>query len=94
MADPWITIKPLRRKNIPEIIIDKAGQVFIDGEPYRENDPRYRNLSVNIETHNKYNTGEETAKMLALQKEAEKGQTIAVSESKDKNKSEQTTIKF
>ena len=57
------------------------------------NDP-HCNLSVNIETHNKFNKGEETAKMLALQKEAEKGQTITVSESKDKNKSEQTTIKF
>lgn len=94
MSIPWITIKPLRNKKIPEIIIDKTGQVYLDGEAYQENDPRYRNLSVNIEAHNKLNTGEETLQMLALQKEAEKGETITVTESKDKNKSEQTTIKF
>ncbi|HZK25868.1 MAG TPA: hypothetical protein VFC74_10870 [Oscillospiraceae bacterium] len=94
MKNPWITIKPLRHKKIPEIIIYKSGQVLLEGEVFKEDDPRYRNLSVNIEAHNKLNTGEETLQMLALQKEAEKGETITVSESKDKNKSEQTTIKF
>ncbi|HHU30836.1 MAG TPA: hypothetical protein GXZ53_09155 [Firmicutes bacterium] len=93
-AEPWIIVKPAKNKNIPEIRIEMSGRVFINGEPYNENDPRFRNISVNVETHNKLNTGEETRKMLELQKTAQKGEVITVSESKDKDKSESTIIKF
>ncbi|MDI9463034.1 MAG: hypothetical protein QM368_05470 [Bacillota bacterium] len=93
-AEPWIIVKPAKNKKIPEIRIEMSGRVFINGEPYNENDPRFRNISVNVETHNKLNTGEETRKMLELQKTAQKGEVITVSESKDKDKSESTIIKF
>ena len=70
-AEPWIIVKPAKTK-IPEIRIEMSGRVYINGEPYNENDPRFRNISVNVETHNKLNTGEETRKMLELQKTAKK----------------------
>ena len=92
-SNPWITIKARRKKKIPEIRLDKIGQVYIDGQLYDPDDDKYRNLSINVETHNKLNTGEETQKMLELQKEAVKGKTYTVSESKDKDKHESTTIK-
>jgi hypothetical protein len=78
-AEPWIIVKPAKNKKIPEIRIEMSGRVFINGEPYNENDPRFRNISVNVETHNK---------------SAQKGEVITVSESKDKDKSESTIIKF
>ncbi|NLZ93151.1 MAG: hypothetical protein GX922_03915 [Firmicutes bacterium] len=93
-TNPWITIKARRNKNIPEIQLDKTGLVYIDGKLYDPDDEKYRNLSINVETHSKLNTGEETQKMLELQKEAVKGKTLTVSESKDKDKHESTTIKF
>lgn len=93
-TNPWITIKARRNKKISEIQLDKTGQVFIDGKRYDPDDNQYPNLAVNVETHSKLNTGEETQKMLELQKEAIKGETLTVSESKNENKRESTTIKF
>lgn len=92
--DDWIVIKPRGNSKIPETRIDRNGNVFIDGKPYDENDTRYRHFSVNVERHNKMSTGEETRKMIAMQKEAKKGDVKTVSETKDPNKAESTTVKF
>ncbi|MCW3490608.1 hypothetical protein [Dethiobacter alkaliphilus] len=92
--DDWIVIKPTKRGKIPETRIDKNGNVFIDGKLYDENDTRYRHFSVNVERHNKISTGEETRKMIDLQKESKEGDIKTVSESRDKNKAESTTVKF
>lgn len=92
----WITIKTNKKsKNIPyEIRIDKAGNVYIDGELYNETNSKYKNLSVSVEKYNKFNTGEETRKMIESQKQAKKGETKVITDIKDKNKSETTTVKW
>lgn len=93
MAD-WIHIKSAGRSKIPDLRIDKNGNVFVDGKPYDENDPRYRKFSVNVERHNKCALGEETRRMIEMQKDAKQGDIKTVSESKDKNRSESTVVKF
>ncbi len=91
----WITIINKRANDMPsDIRIDKYGNVFIDGELYDENKSKYKNLNFNVENYNKINTGEETQKMIASQKDAEKGETKTITDIKDKDKSETTTVKF
>jgi len=77
-----------------EIRIDKDGSVYIDGELFDETSTKYKNLSVSVEKYNKLNTGEETKKMIASQKEAAKGETKVITDIKDKDKTELTTVKF
>ncbi|EEG78971.1 hypothetical protein [Dethiobacter alkaliphilus] len=92
--DDWIVIKRIKGGKFPETRIDKNGNVFIDGKLYDENDTRYRHFSVNAERHNKISNGEETRKMIEMQKESQEGDIKTVSENRDKNKSESTTVKF
>lgn len=77
-----------------EIRIEKTGKVFIDGDLYDENNPKYRNFHVDVEKHGKMNTGEETRQMIESQKKAKKGETIIIKDIKDKEKTETTTVKF
>ncbi|MGF7185436.1 hypothetical protein GGQ84_001525 [Desulfitispora alkaliphila] len=91
----WITIKNIRNKGMPtEIRINKNGDIFVDGEQYDETNTKYKNMSVDVEKHNKINFGEDTQKMIASSKEAEKGETKVIEDIKDKNKRETTTVKF
>ena len=96
MKNSWITIKSKkRRKNIPsEIRIEKSGKVFLDGELYDENDPKFRNFHIDVERQGRVNTGEDTRKMIESQKRAKKGETIVIKDIKDKEKKEITTVKF
>lgn len=77
-----------------EIRLEKDGKVYIDGELYDENTTKYKNLSVSVERYNKLNTGEETKKMIESQKDAIKGETKVITDIKDKDKTEITTVKF
>lgn len=92
----WITIRRNRKvKNEPyEIRIKKDGKVFIDGEPYDEKRPAYKNLSVSVEKHNKVNTGEETRKMIEQSKKAKAGDTEVITDITDPNKTERTVVKY
>lgn len=94
--DSWITIK--RDRKIPnepsEIIIDKNGNVFIDKKLYEEDSIAYKNLSISVEKYNKLNTGEETRKMIEQREKAQKGETEVITDIKDPNKTEKTTVKY
>ncbi|MEW6622867.1 MAG: hypothetical protein AB1420_07045 [Bacillota bacterium] len=95
VKDTWITIKNMRHKKLPsEIVLTKDGNVFVDGELYDETKKKYKGLTVNVEKYGKLNTGEETQKMIAAQKEASKGETTVITDIKDKDKIELTTVKF
>lgn len=96
MNDNWITLKCRKKgKNIPvEIKIEKTGRVFIDGELYDESNPKFRNLHVDFERHEKINKGEETQQMIESQRKAKKGDTVIIKDIKDKEKTETTTVKF
>ncbi|PKM79213.1 MAG: hypothetical protein CVU88_06925 [Firmicutes bacterium HGW-Firmicutes-13] len=92
----WITIiSNKRNKKIPsKIEINKDGSVFLDGELYDPENSKYKNLNISVEKYNKLNLGEETQKMIDSQEEAVKGETKVISEMKDKNRTELTTVKF
>ena len=92
----WITIKGLsKQKNLPEeIVVDKQGNVFIDGDLYEENKSKYENFSVNVDKYNKMSMGEDTQKMLEEQKKYNKGETATIHSEETPTKSETTTIKY
>jgi hypothetical protein len=92
----WIVIKHLKKsEKIPyEIRIDRNGNVFIDGEPYDENNAKYQNMSVDVEKHNKVNSGEETEQMIENQKSVQRGESVTIKDINDPNKIEKTTIKY
>lgn len=96
MSDSWVTIKcRKKRKNAPsEIRIEKSGKVFIDGEIYDENNPKFRNFHIDVERQGRRNIGEETRQMIESQKKAKKGESIVIKDIKDKEKTEITTVKF
>ena len=82
-------------KNVPsEIRICKDGSVYIDGNLYNEKKSKYENLTVDIEKHNKMNTGEETQKIIKSSKKTKKGETVTIKDEKSGNRTETTTVKF
>ncbi len=98
MADNnnWITITSNKKnKKIPsKIVINKKGDVFLDDILYDPENCKYEKLNINVEKYNKLNLGEETQKMIDSQEETVKGETKVISEVKDKNRSESTTVKY
>lgn len=92
----WITItRKRKKKNEPsEIRIDRNGNVFIDGQLYDEKQTQYANLSVSVERYNKFNSGEDTLKMIEKQKETEKGSMAVITDIEEPNKTEKTTVKY
>lgn len=94
-AKDWLTITNRKKNKLPwEIKIDLAGNVFIDGEPYDENNGKYEQLHINVERHNKINTGEETQKMIASKEKATKGEEVVITNLQDPTTTETTTVKF
>lgn len=92
----WIKIKLNRKdQNMPrEIRIDYDGKVYLDGELYDERRSKYRNLSIDVEQHNRMSSGEETRKIMELSKKAKKGETITVKDERGPDRRETTTVKF
>jgi len=92
----WIKIKLNRKdQNLPrEIRIDYDGKVYLDGELYDERRSKYRNLSIDVEQHNRMSSGEETRKIMELSKKAKKGETITVKDERGPDRRETTTVKF
>lgn len=92
----WIVIRMRKSKGeVPsEICIDKNGTLFVDGELYDEKSTRYKNLNVSIDKFKKYNTGEETQKMIEQQKNAKKGETLVITDNRTPERTETTTIKY
>lgn len=92
----WIKIKLNRKdQNMPrEIRIDYDGKVYLDGELYDERRSKYRNLSIDVEQHNRMSSGEETKKIMELSKKAKKGETITVKDERGPDRRETTTVRF
>lgn len=92
----WIKIKLNRKdQNLPrEIRIDYDGKVYLDGELYDERRSKYRNLSIDVEQHNRMSSGEETKKIMELSKKAKKGETITVKDERGPDRRETTTVRF
>ncbi|MFS8541176.1 MAG: hypothetical protein LOD89_03710 [Tissierellales bacterium] len=92
----WIKIKLNRKdQNMPrEIRIDYDGKVYLDGELYDERRSKYRNLSIDVEQHNRMSSGEETRKIMELSKKAKKGETITVKDERGPDRRETTTVRF
>lgn len=92
----WIRIKSKKeREDSPtEIRIDMDGKVYIDGKLYDERTSKYRNLSVDVEIHNKLNSGEETRKIIEKGKSAKKGDIYTIKDIEEPNRKESTTVKF
>ncbi len=94
--NPWIRIK-LKKKssNLPsELRIDMDGSVYVDGELYDESKSQYRNLSVDVEHHNRLSAGEETQKIIEESKRAKKGEFVTIKEEEGPDRKEITTVKF
>jgi hypothetical protein len=91
-----IIIKRIRRqKDKPsEIRIDRDGKVFIDGEIYNEDNPKYKGICMSIEKYQRIETGEETQKMIEVSKKAVKGETVVITDDKTPNRTQKTTVKF
>lgn len=91
-----ILIKRIRKQEgkFSEIRIDKDGKVFIDGEPYDENNPHYKGIFVSSERHEKIETGEETQKMIEESKKAVKGDTVVITDINTPEKKQKTIVKF
>ncbi len=94
----WIIImnkKSNKEKGIPSSIrITRDGEVFIDAKPYDDADPGYRNFSISVEKNTDINIGEETKQLLELQKHSRPGERKVAKDIADKNKKEQTIVKF
>lgn len=92
----WIKIKSKKkRKGVPwELKIDMNGDVYVDGKPYDETDSKYKNLSIDVEHHNKISSGEETQKIIESSKKAEKGKMITIKDEESPDRKETTTVKF
>jgi len=92
----WIKIKSRRRqKGYPsEIQIDMDGNVYIDGELYEEGYSKFGNISIDVAKHNRYNTGEETQKILESSKTAKKGDKVVIKDSSSPDRIDNTTVIF
>lgn len=95
-GNEWLRIKLNKKdENLPrEIRIDYDGRVYLDGELYDEKKSEYRNLSIDVEQHNRMSSGEETKRIIELSKEAKKGETITVKDERGPDRRETTTVKF
>lgn len=91
-----IIIKRIRRQEgkPSEIRIDRDGKVFIDGEIYNENSPKYKGICMSIEKYQRIETGEETQRMIDESKKAVKGDTVIITDVKTPNRTQKTTVKF
>ncbi|AZO95319.1 hypothetical protein [Halocella sp. SP3-1] len=92
----WIMILNKKADNdVPSSIrITREGRVFIDAQEYDDNDPRYRNFSISVEKDSDINMGEDTRRLLELQKNSKPGERKIAKDIADKNKKEQTIVKF
>lgn len=91
----WIKVKRVKNKISPsEIRINMDGTVYIDDQPYDENNSKYGNLTIDVEMHNKLNTGEETQIIIDSSKKAKRGETVVIKDIKSPDKKESTTVKF
>ncbi len=94
----WITIinkNKEKEKGIPSSIrITHDGNVYIDAQAYDDSDPKYRNFSISVDNNTDINTGEETKQLIALQKQSKVGDRKVAKNVADKNKKEQTIVKF
>lgn len=94
----WITIinkNKYKEKDVPSSIrITHDGTVFIDAQAYDDSDPKYRNFSISAEKSTDINMGEETKQLLELQKQSKPGDRKVAKNVADKNKKEQTIVKF
>ena len=96
MSENWITIicNKKKKNRFSKISIGKNGKVFIDGELYDESNPRYRNFNIDVQSHGRINTGEETREMIESQKKAKRRETVIIKDIKDNEKTETTKVKF
>ena len=92
----WIMIMNKQNdKDVPSSIrITNDGRVFIDGKEYDDNDPRYRNYSISVEKSTDINMGEDTKQLVELHKHSKPGDRKVAKNVADKNKKEQTIVKF
>lgn len=92
----WIKLKTRKKyKDSPSVIqIDMDGTVYIDGEIFDANQTKYKNLSVDVENHNKISAGEETEKIIESRKKSKKGETITIKDIEGSDRKESTTVKF
>lgn len=92
----WIIITGKKKnKKIPSSIrITTDGKVYIDAKPFNDNNPEYRNFSVSVENNTEMNMGEETKRLLELQKTSHPGERVIAKNISDGNRKEQTTVKF
>ncbi|MCR2042851.1 hypothetical protein [Anaerosalibacter massiliensis] len=92
----WIKIRSNKKRDgVPwELKIDMKGNVYVDGEPYDAANSKYKNLSIDVEQHNKISSGEETQKIIESSKKAEKGKTITIKDKESPDRKETTTVKF
>lgn len=92
----WIKLTSKKQhKDAPmQIQVDYDGTVYIDGELYNQDTSTYGNLTVDVENHNKMNSGEETQKIIDSYKTAKKGETVTIKDIKGPDKTEVTTVKF
>ncbi|NLW23536.1 MAG: hypothetical protein GXY88_09865 [Tissierellia bacterium] len=95
-GNEWIKIKLNRhREELPkELRIDLDGSVYIDGELYDESKSKYKNISVDVEHHNRLSTGEETQRIIEESKKAKKGEMVTIKEEIGPDRKEITTVKF
>lgn len=96
LSDNWIVLKTLKKiKDVPgELMIKKTGEVFIDGEPYNEDNPKYDNMSIDVEFNSETDMGNETDKLLELYKKAKSGEKKVVTQIENENEKKQTDVKF
>ncbi|NLY86455.1 MAG: hypothetical protein GX077_08910 [Tissierellia bacterium] len=94
--DHWIGIKLKKQSDkLPkEILIDINGNVYLDGELYDETKSKYKNLSIDVERHNKLSSGEETLKIIEEGKKAKKGDYVIIRDEEGPDRKEITTVKF
>ncbi|HHV99373.1 MAG TPA: hypothetical protein GXX36_07340 [Clostridiaceae bacterium] len=90
----WIKAKKKLRDGPSEIRIDINGNVYIDGELFDEQNPKYPGLTVDVEKHNRMNTGEETQKIIESRKTAKSGDVVKIRDVKGPDRIESTTVKF
>lgn len=95
-STPWIKIKTKKKyANAPsEIQINMDGTVYIDGKIYNEANSEYKKLTVDVENHNRINSGEETEKIIAAGKKARKGEAVTIKDIEGPDRKESTTVKF
>lgn len=94
--DHWIGIKLKKQSDkLPkEILIDINGNVYLDGELYDETKSKYKNLSIDVERHNKLSSREETLKIIEEGKKAKKGDYVIIRDEEGPDRKEITTVKF